>query len=430
MCAKRLSINHARKTSGFMTPVWFVATVRMLVLFGASLAIWAATIPSSIAGVSGNTPWAVIKCKFSDQPQEPTFDPAFITGANGMAGYWQAVSYGQVSLNGSAVYGWYTLPITLAQAQMMSRSQKIDACIAAATDVDFSKYYNVIAVLNTKSDSGADGVGGRVLLDPYAWTVTFAAHEMGHGYGLEHSWSANPDTEYGDPWDIMSAMSVYRFQAIYGRDDDLYRRSAGPGLDAPNLDKLGWMPANRVLTWDGTSETVTIAALNRPLVAGYLMVKVPFDAANPNHYYTIEFRRKTDWDQAIPQDTVLIHEVRTNGLSYLISASGGPQLLPGQTFNDLANNVAITVLNTYSVAQTATINIGRNEVWVDFAYPGLPFFPEVGSFDAPYNTVAEGVSHVAYGGVLNFKTGSSSERPTINTRMTLKAYNGPVTIGR
>src|SRR5437016_197175 len=63
------------------------------------------------------TPWAVIKCKFSDQPQEPFFDPSFMTGVNGMAGYWSDVSYGNISLSGTTIYGWYTLPFTLAQAQ-------------------------------------------------------------------------------------------------------------------------------------------------------------------------------------------------------------------------------------------------------------------------------------------------------------------------
>ena len=33
--------------------------------------------------------------------------------------------------------------------------------------------------------------------------------------------------------------------------------------------------------------------------------------------WTLEFRHKAGWDQAIPEDAVILHEVRTNSLSYL-----------------------------------------------------------------------------------------------------------------
>jgi hypothetical protein len=275
---------------------------------------------------------------------------------------------------------------------------------------------------------------------PDAWNVTFAAHETGHGYGLDHSYHANPDFVYGNPWDIMSALAVHTFHGAYGRSPTDYiiirldpppseGFPSGPGLNAPNLDKFGWLPANRITTWNNTSQTITLAALNHPEAGGYFMVKIPFDDGNPSHYYTLEFRRKTGWDAGIPQDAVLINEVRPDGLFYLIDADGGAERLPNQTFHDGSNNRAITVLNINSASSTATVNIGRNDVWVDFVYPGFPFFPELGIFNYPYNTLAEGVSQVAYGGTIHFKTGSSTETRTISTPMTLQTFNGPVTIG-
>jgi M6 family metalloprotease-like protein len=65
-------------------------------------------------------------------------------------------------------------------------------------------------------------------------------------------------------------------------------------------------------------------------------------------------------------------------------------------------------------------------VWVKFDYSGFEF----GTFDFPFNTLAEGMNDVAWGGVLKLKSGSSSERGTFTKRMDLHAYGGPVTIGR
>ena len=65
---------------------------------------------------------------------------------------------------------------------------------------------------------------------------TFVLHEMGHALGLDHSWSANPDVVYGDRWDLMSAMNVWRFAGAFDESAD---PNSGPGLNAPNLARLG-----------------------------------------------------------------------------------------------------------------------------------------------------------------------------------------------
>lgn len=397
---------------------------RFLAAFGLIIGLAACITSSATAALAGSTPWAVIKCKFSDQPQEPAFHPAFITGADGLAGYWRDMSYGQISLDGSLIYGWFTLPFTLAESVSKSRAELIDACKAATTGVDFSQFYSVIAIMNARRDSGSQG--GRVLLDPDAWVVSFGAHELGHGYNLPHSWSANPDSEYGNPWDIMSAMGVHYFQGSFGRSDGPLKYAAGPGLNAPNLNRLGWLPADRVVSWDGNAQTVTIAALNHPEANGYLMAKVPFDAADPDHYYAIEFRRKTGWDQGIPQDTVLINEVRANGLAYLIGSDGGPQRLTNMTFRDADNNLVISVLNLNLNTSTAVVNMGKSEEWADFNYQGAT---ERGTFDQPHNTLAEGLNTVGHGGTLKIKAGARSETALISKKFVIEAYSGPVTIG-
>ena len=141
----------------------------------------------------------------------------------------------------------------------------------------------------------------------YGIDLTFTAHETGHGYGLEHSWAANPDREYGDPWDIMSAMAVRGFA-------DPPFGGAGPRLNAPKLHKMGWLPDNRVTTFDPAHAiiiggiTVRLAALERPEVDGSLMARV----LTGDRVFTVEYRQPLAWDRGIGGDMVLIHELRSH----------------------------------------------------------------------------------------------------------------------
>ena len=68
--------------------------------------------------------------------------------------------------------------------------------------------------------------------------------------------------------------------------------------------------------------------------------------------------------------------------------------------------------------------------WVDYNYSGLPFFPETGAYDAPYNSLAEGRDNVPVGGTIVMKTGVRSETLTINKAMTIVAIYGDVMIGQ
>jgi hypothetical protein len=137
----------------------------------------------------------------------------------------------------------------------------------------------------------------------YGINLTFVAHETGHGYGMEHSWSANPDTEYGDPWDIMSAMRVRGFSdAPFG--------GGGPRLNAPKLHKMGWLPDVRVATQyvGAPTQVVRLAALDRPEVSGVLMARV----VAGDRVFTVEYRQPLGWDRGIGGDAVLIHELRSH----------------------------------------------------------------------------------------------------------------------
>ena len=70
------------------------------------------------------------------------------------------------------------------------------------------------------------------------------------------------------------------------------------------------------------------------------------------------------------------------------------------------------------------------ETWVDFSWPGFPILPETGEFNTPFNTLAEGVSAAPAGSIVRMKTGSRNESIHTGKALYLRAYNGPVTIGR
>jgi hypothetical protein len=315
----------------------------------------------------GNSGWSVLLCRFHDvpaTPQTPTFfNRMFGSAGAGMGGlydYWSDQSYGKLRIS-ATVHGWYSMPYTLADEAPKSRWDKINDCVSTAASAGYSvpSGNRVAVITNAQQDSGS--AGGRVLLDPGAWNIRFAAHEMGHGYGLDHSfsndltyqnapWSA--PGEYDDMWDEMSAQHVYGFATTnFG--------NGGVGFNAFDRDKLGFIPRNRIRTFgaDGVgSATITLAPLQGPSAAGPLLVRVPFDPGDLFHYYTVEFQRKLDWSRGIPADIVLIHEVQ-NGRPTLLRnlAAAGKPPLQRLTANGVTISVNWTSGNAASVSITSDI---------------------------------------------------------------------------
>jgi Papain family cysteine protease len=79
-------------------------------------------------------------------------------------------------------------------------------------------------------------------------------------------------------------------------------------------------------------------------------------------------------------------------------------------------------------ANYVTYPTGRG-VYVDFNYTGFAG-AGIGLFNQPFRTVGEGVSALNSGATLSIKAGSSSATPTLTKAMTVKAFGGPVIIGR
>ncbi len=101
-------------------------------------------------------------------------------------------------------------------------------------------------------------------------------------------------------------------------------------------------------------------------------------------------------------------------VEYILIAAGDP-------ITDGKVNITKPRVNLDKAVFCAGCNL-----WVDF----IPVGPENGSFYLPYNTLAKAVTAASSGETICIKTGSSDETITITKAVTLRTYEGTVTIGQ
>lgn len=350
------------------------------------------TASAQSAGPSGPTRWAILLCKFSDvadQPRPASYFRSMFTevgaGQNGLFDYWRDMSGGAVDLTGSQVFDWTPMSLSLSTAKAQTwpafRFNLTKACIDAQDPmVNFSGFYGIVAIVNASIDAGSSGrvalnldggtrTYGLANLDPGSWWDMFAAHEMGHGYGLSHSFAVGFNQgcatgapgEYCDPWDIMSAMNGHTFDSstfCSGTGGSGSSCRAGPSLNGAYRDLLGWIPATRRVdlnTLSTTASTFKLAGTESSQATGNLLARVWWGYSS--HYYTVEFRHATRWDQSIPRDTVQIHEM-SNGVSWLQKSNGGSfEIMPGDYLKNVSENLLISVLGIDSGQSNATVRV-------------------------------------------------------------------------
>src|SRR5918998_1079442 len=265
----------------------------------------------------------------------------------GMDHYWRVVSYNNINLSGSAVAGWYNLPLSKSRYQtnggydedLLAR----DCTQAANADVFFPDYSNVNLMFNGDPGNYALGGTNTMSLDGQTrnygmtWMPRFAyergygtgqvwlAHEMGHSFGLPHS-SGPYNQTYDSDWDPMSDGSVCSpAHNAYG--------CVGVYTNSYHMDKLlGWIPTAR----------------------------------STSRFYVVEARRFTGYDGQIPGEAIVIHKVDTtlsDRNAKVVDATNngdpndaGAMWLPGETFTDSANGIRVKVTGATASGYDVTIN--------------------------------------------------------------------------
>jgi len=328
------------------------------------------------AAVLGSQPYASLACKFKDLNQTPQnmnyIDGLMGSTYPGLDHYWREISSGRIDLTGSVQLGWYRLPGTLdvyydATYNVLDIYQLLADCVAEA---DGDLYLPDFAGINVMVN---DSLGGKALggsatltvdgvvktygvtwLSSGAWqTQKATAHEMGHSFGWPHS-SGPYGQVYDSYWDVMSGGSAGTIDPDYAL--------VGSGTISYHHDLAGWIdPLRKLVAPPDTSSTVTLERLDQPVDGNaYLMVEI---AADADTTYTVEARKQVGYDAGIPAEGVVIHDVSYQ--AFVVDADGdgdpndeGAVWVPGETFEDAANSVSVTVESDTGTGYVVTVDRG------------------------------------------------------------------------
>jgi hypothetical protein len=309
--------------------------------------------PASAAPVSGLT---FVPCRPSDVPAETAQQtPAEAASTRSRGGTWTVRTNLQLfnlvavdlkdyfrratlgNLTDIRITDWVTLDMTRSQLLApMSVAYVYQSCRDKAEARKLLPAGHGIVVM-VPSPWCLQGAPGWACVSTGADAADIA-HEAMHALGLNHSWGGDPPVEYGNLYSITGDTSGGHYQYV-----DSFGSRWGPGIAAPELDLLAYLPAGRVFApgslAPGSPVAFSLTALTHHADGGLLMARLPGGL-------TLEYRVKDGPDAGIPGPAVVIHETGSK-VTYVTAIRPGERTthkgLSIATRPGSGNTVSVTV---------------------------------------------------------------------------------------
>lgn len=339
-------------------------------------------------GSAVQRPYLTLLCKFPDWDVglEPVSYWETMTGMgqHGAGHYWLEASNGQIDMTGSAVSGWHTLPqpstaYSLGGFQPNLTQLAADCAAAADSAVHFPSFAGINFQFNINIGccawASAGGLNRDGVFQVYQmtwiggdWGMGTYAHEIGHTFGLPHS-SGPYGATYDSHWDVMSASTFFTPPGTAHR--------WSTHTLAHQKDRLGVVPAARRFTAPAGRSTLMLERSASPAAnANHLLAVIPIQGST-TRYYTLEARRRTGYDVALPAEGVLVVYHGTPSADPIVmdpDMNGevndqGAAFAPGETFHDRANGIRVAVDSLVGEAYAVTLDVSR---WTSLSVAAAP----------------------------------------------------------
>lgn len=307
------------------------------------------TAPAPVRNIVGTQKFISLACKFGDISEEPRplsfFTNQLGNSRPGFNHYFREMSFNRLNMDGSAAFGWFTLPSPRA-TYIVNGNANLNKLAKDCTDqaknnaVNFTGAYGINMMFNGELDGAAWGGATKQDLDgdpekfwpatwmPYYTSSTFGwlehgilAHEMSHAFGAPHTGDSN-GYQYGNSWDVVSnpQAGCYPSDAyptpIPGSLDATYG-CIGQHVSGVLKLGMGFYDSSKVFTYTNGSGAQTInierQALPPNAQGTYLLAIIP-SPTNQNVYYSVEarFRAPNSYDMKTRGDGTIIYRTDTS----------------------------------------------------------------------------------------------------------------------